>query len=95
MEGFAGILTITYDFPGAQTLKDKRRALKSLLDKVRRARYVSISEVGFQNRIRSSVVVAAIVGPNKRTVDRERAAVESMLCESHEAEAVEVVWEWL
>jgi uncharacterized protein YlxP (DUF503 family) len=95
VEGFAGILTITYDFSDARSLKDKRRVLKSLLDKVRRVRHVSVSEVGFQNRIRSSVVIAAIVGPNKRTVDRERAAVESMLCESHEAEAVEVVWEWL
>jgi len=95
VQAFIGLLTITYDFPGSNSLKDKRQILRSLLDRVRKQRYISISEVGLQNRIRSSVVAAAIVGPNKRTVERERTQIESLLCESPEAEAVEVVWEWL
>lgn len=95
MQAFVGLLTITYDFPGSNSLKDKRQILQSLLGRVRKRKSISISEVGLQNRIRSSVVSAAIVGPNRRTVERERTQIESLLCESPEAEAVEVIWEWL
>jgi uncharacterized protein YlxP (DUF503 family) len=95
VEAFVGLLTITYEILGAEGLKDKRRILHSLVDRARRLRKVSICEVGFQNRARSAIIAAAIVGPNKRTVERERSVLESLLCNSPEAEPIEVVWEWL
>lgn len=95
MEAFVGLLIITYEIPGAGSLKDKRRVLRGLLDRARRLRKVSICEAGFHNRVRTAMVAAAIVGPNRRTVERERTLLENLLCNSPEAEAVEVVWEWL
>lgn len=95
VQAFVGLLTITYEIPWAGSLKDKRRVLHGMLERARRLRKVSICETGFQNRMRSATVAAAIVGPNRRSVERERALLENLLCNSAEAEPIEVIWEWL
>jgi len=52
----------------AMTLKDKRRALKSLKDRIRHKFNVSIAEVGHLDSIRTSIIAVAMVANESRFV---------------------------
>ena len=90
-----GLLRITLEFEGANSLKEKRRVIKSLIDRARRQLRVSIAEVGFQNRIRSSEVAIAFVGSNRYGIMRARSRAENLFCSDPRADPIEISWEWL
>lgn len=56
-------------FPSSFSLKDKRRILESLLDRVRQDMNVSAAEVGHQDRHRLSKISFAVTGSSRGTVD--------------------------
>jgi uncharacterized protein YlxP (DUF503 family) len=53
----------------AMTLKDKRRVIKSLKDRISNQYNVSIAEVDHQDSIRTSVLAVAMVANEGRFVD--------------------------
>jgi len=56
-----GLLTLELHFPGARSLKDKRQALRSLMDRLRKQYNVSVAEVEHQDLWqRSRVAVVAV-----------------------------------
>ena len=64
-----GVLTLQVSVFDALTLKDKRRAIKSLKDRISNKYNVSIAEVGHNDSVRTSILGVALVANESRFVD--------------------------
>ncbi len=64
-----GILQLEISIPDAMSLKDKRRVVLSLKDKIRHGHNVSIAEVGALDEHRRSVIGIAMVANDKPYVE--------------------------
>jgi hypothetical protein len=60
-----GILTVELNLPGNNSLKEKRRVLKSLTGRVKSRFNVSIAEVGENEKYRRAVLGVAVVSNQK------------------------------
>jgi uncharacterized protein YlxP (DUF503 family) len=65
-----GILTVTLMIPGANSLKDKRQVLKSILENIRNKFNVSVAEVGDNDTWRRATIGAACVSNDKAMANR-------------------------
>lgn len=65
-----GLLEIELHLPGAQSLKDKRQPLRSILARVRQNHNVSIAEVAHHDEWQRAGLV--VVGVNSERVPMER-----------------------
>ncbi len=95
MRVFVGLLIITFDIPSANTLKQKRQIIRRNIEKCRNKMKISIAEVDFQNRIRSTTIAVALVGSSKSVLESLRNSVENLLISDPEWDAVETSWELL
>ena len=64
-----GILSLQVSVFDAMNLKDKRRTIKSLKDRVRNKYNVSIAEVGHNESIRTSILGVAMVANESRYIN--------------------------
>lgn len=64
-----GILQLDFSIPGAMSLKDKRRAIKSVKDRIAHRWNVSVAEVDAQDTWRRSVFGVAMVGSDQKYVE--------------------------
>lgn len=69
-----GILQFDLVIPGSESLKDKRRVVRSLKDRLHREHMVSIAEVGLQDTLNVARLGLALVGSDGiqvgKTLDR-------------------------
>jgi len=65
-----GILSVTIDIPGADSLKDKRQVLKSLLEHLRQKFGVSVAEVAENDSWRRAVLGVACVSNDVKSANR-------------------------
>jgi len=61
-----GVLTLELNIPAAQSLKDKRRVLKSVQAKLRRRFNISIAEVDRQDSHRTAVLGVVCVSSDEK-----------------------------
>jgi len=66
---FAGLCTVELRLDWSNSLKDKRREIKSLIDRVRLKFNVSIAETGCQDEWRKAVLGFAAISSDRRHVD--------------------------
>lgn len=82
MTAWVGVVSCQLMVPGATGLKDKRRAVKSLVDRMHRRHRVSVAETGFQElHQRAEVSVAVVAGSESeltRLLDSLRAMAEDL-----------------
>jgi uncharacterized protein YlxP (DUF503 family) len=64
-----GVLQIEISITDAMSLKDKRRVVKSIKDRIAHAHNVSIAEVGALDEHRRSIIGMAMVGNEKQYVE--------------------------
>jgi hypothetical protein len=64
-----GVLQLELAVPDAFSLKDKRRVIKSLKDRIANAHNVSIAEVGALDEHRRSILGLAMVSNDARYVE--------------------------
>lgn len=64
-----GTLSIKVVMRSSRSLKDKRRIIKSLKDKIRNKFNVSVSETGLQDNHRCSEISIAMVGTDRQYVN--------------------------
>lgn len=64
-----GILQLELSIPDAMSLKDKRRVVKSLKDRIAHAHNVSIAEVGALDEHRRSILGLVMVSNDKGYVE--------------------------
>ncbi len=63
---FVGVLQVELGIPGAHSLKDKRRVLKGLLERVRRTHGVSAAEVNEHDTWNRAGIGIAFVSRERR-----------------------------
>ncbi len=85
-----GVLTVELFFNGANSLKEKRRALKSILDKVKARFNVSVAEVDGQDAWQFSVIGVAFISNENAHVYRTLSAVSRFIEELGKAEVIKV-----
>ena len=64
-----GVLQIELSVPDAMSLKDKRRVVLSIKDRIRHNHNVSIAEVGALDEHRRSIIGIAMVSNDSRYVE--------------------------
>jgi uncharacterized protein YlxP (DUF503 family) len=64
-----GVLQIEISIPEADSLKDKRRAVLSLKDRIANGHNVSVAEVGALDEHRRCIIGVAMVSNDKRYVE--------------------------
>jgi uncharacterized protein YlxP (DUF503 family) len=64
-----GVLHLELSIPGATSLKDKRRVILSLKDRIAHGHNVSVAEVGALDEHRRCIMGIAMVSNDKRYVE--------------------------
>ncbi|MCL6447985.1 MAG: DUF503 domain-containing protein [Armatimonadetes bacterium] len=85
-----GVLTVELFLAGATSLKDKRRVLKSILDKIKARFNVSVAEVDKQEAWQFSVLGVAAVSSETGHVYQTLAAVARFIEGMREVEVTKV-----
>lgn len=63
-----GVLTVEMTVPDARSLKDKRRVVKSMTERLRNRFNVSVAEVGFQNQPKRCTLGVVMVSQESRAI---------------------------
>jgi uncharacterized protein YlxP (DUF503 family) len=81
-----GILQFELLIRGAESLKDKRRVVSSLKDKLHREHLVSIAEVALQDNMTVARLALALVGSDGKHVGQTLDRITTKLRALHDAE---------
>jgi len=74
-----GVLHVECSLPGTQSIKDKRRIVRSLLDRLHRRFHVAAAEVAYQDSWRRAGLAVAYVSTDARHADEVLAHVASAI----------------
>lgn len=66
---FIGVLRVTLHLPGNNSLKGKRKVLRSTIDRLRAKFHVSVAEVGDNDAHKRAIIGVAVVGNEASHVD--------------------------
>lgn len=89
-----GLVAISYfelHVPHARSLKDKRKVVKSLVDRVHRRYRVSIAETDHQDLHQLAGLTLATVGKSDRELERQLDELRSVI--ESDPEAVISIWQ--
>ncbi len=75
---FVGVLRLTFQIPGARSLKDRRRVIRSFKDRVVSRLRVSVAEVGALDQHQRAIVAVAVVSNEAARVDELLASAANM-----------------
>lgn len=92
---FITLLTVELFIPYAQSLKDKRSAVRSLKDRIRKKFNASVAEVGYQDKWQRSILAVCFVGNDKRHLESDVARVRTLCEETTDIEIAAIDQEWL
>ena len=81
-----GVLQFELHIPGAQSLKDKRRVVKSLRDRLHREHLVSVAEVDALDTLNLAVMGITLAGSDGARIGRVLDSIDAKLRAMTEAE---------
>ena len=84
-----GVLQLNLFIPQADSLKSKRRILKSLKDKIRQRFNISIAEVNSSNKWQSAMYGVSCVNSDRRMVNSILSKVVNLVDRQHTVELVD------
>lgn len=84
-----GIARFVLRMPGNRSLKEKRKVVQRVRDRVRARHNVSVSEIGEQDEHRRAVFALGMVGSDARHVESTMARILDGIDELHLAPMVE------
>ena len=76
------LLVVDCHIPHAQSLKQKRAAVKSLIDRLRSRFNSSVSETGYLDEWQRSVIAIGLVSNNRRYLQQQIELIEQMVVAS-------------
>jgi uncharacterized protein YlxP (DUF503 family) len=92
---FVNLLTIEMLIPHAQSLKDKRRVVRALKDRIRNKYNASVAEVCYQNKWQRAILAVCFVGGDRRQLEADATHIRQLCEEITEAEITAINQEWL
>jgi len=90
-----GLLTLDMLIPGARSLKDKRRVVKSLKDRIRNRYNASVAEVEFLDEWRRARVAVCVVARESRFANTQLNEIARYAVSSSGAEIANIDIEML
>lgn len=75
---YVGVLRLTFHIPGARSLKERRRVVRSFKDRVQAKIRASVAEVGGLDQHQRAVVAVAVVSGDAGRVDELLSVAASM-----------------
>jgi len=76
------LLVVECHIPHAQSLKQKRAAVKSLIDRLRARLNASVAETGFLDEWQRSVIALSLVSNNRRYLQQQSDIIEQLVVAS-------------
>jgi len=92
---FVTLLTVELVIPYAQSLKDKRSAIRGLIDRIRSKFNASVAEVGHQDKWQRAVVAVCFVGGDKRHLESDVARIRTICEQATDVDIAAINQEWL
>lgn len=81
-----GVLQMEFTIPGSRSLKDKRRAMNSLKERLRNRFNCSVAEIGFEEKWGRSRLVACVVSGESSHVHSQLSEILRFASNHHAAE---------
>ena len=90
-----GILTVNLHIPESNSLKSKRMAIKSLIDRIKNKFNVSVAEVDAQDLWQRSVIAIAFVSNETVMVNKVFEKIRGIIDQNHSVELIDSHMEML
>lgn len=88
------ILTVNLSIPHANSLKDKRRVVKSIKDRVRNGFNVSVAEIGEQDIWRSARLGIAVISEDAAYANGVLSRIQDLIQNNSDAIMTHCELEW-
>jgi len=92
---FVSLLTIELMIPWAQSLKDKRRAVRSLKDRLRSRFNASVSEVALHDKWQRATIAVCVVDGDRRQLESVMTQVRQTTEAAGDVQITGMYQEWL
>ena len=89
-----GILTVSISIPQANSLKDKRRVVKSIKDRLRNGFNVSVAEIGEQDIWRTAILGIAVISEDATYANGVLSRVQDLIQNNCDAIMTNCELEW-
>ena len=89
------LIKLSLQIPYAHSLKDKRRQIKSLKDRLSSRFNASVAEVDKLDIWQQSVIALCMISNDKSYLDKQYSLVETLVLEYTELELINMTREWL
>ena len=89
------LIKLSLQIPHAHSLKDKRRQIKSLKDRLINRFNASIAEIDALDNWQQAVLGVCMISNNKSYLNKQYSLVEALVLEYTELELLNVTREWL
>lgn len=89
------LIKLSLQIPNAHSLKDKRRQIKSLKDRLSNRFNASVAEIDALENWQQAVMGVCIISNDKSYLNKQYSLVEAVVLEYTELELIKVTREWL
>ena len=89
------LIELSLQIPNARSLKDKRRQIKSLKDRLRNRFNASVAEIDALDKWQQAVIGVCMISNDKSYLEKKYSMVETLVLEYTELELINVTREWL
>jgi uncharacterized protein YlxP (DUF503 family) len=89
-----GLCILEIHLPASHSLKDKRRVLRGLKDRLRSRFNVSLAEIDHQDLWQRAGLACAAIGSDRSVVEGELRAADRLIEETDGVRIVDTVTEW-
>ena len=89
------LIKINLHIPNAHSLKEKRREIKSLKDRLSNRFNASVAEVEALDKWQQAVLGVCIISNDKSYLDKQFSLIETIVLEYTELELIDMQREWL
>ena len=89
------LIKLFLQIPDAHSLKDKRRQIKSLKDRLGNRFNASVAEIDDLDKWQKSVIALCMISNDKPYLDKQYSLVETLVLEYTELELLNIGREWL
>lgn len=92
---FVTLLYIELIIPHAHSLKDKRREVRGLKDRISSKFNASVAEVGYQDKWQRCVLAVCLVGNDKRQLLSDTTKIRTLCAEAADVSILQIEQVWL
>lgn len=89
------LIKLSLQIPNAHSLKDKRRQIKSLKDKLSSRFNASVAELDALDNWQHAIMGICMISNDRTYLEKQYSLVEAMVLEYTELELINVTREWL